>query len=337
MKTNTRFSDHRRFRRFAIGAMLVTAWLSTATAAALGADRQAPTKPPGSHGIETLAAESPTLRLRFDDGLLSLHASHRSLAEVVGAIQKATGIRLHYPLPLPGSITESFTALPITPALQRLFGPEAGLMFRYAAGDEAPGPLAVPEEVWVIGTIRARGAGGPVAAADENEMHAPAPVAAAEAPPDPAAAPAVTAEDPGLSPGLGDEEAIDGLLGMARDEDPEMRLQALATLSQGAEGTEADKAIVKLAIDAALTDRDARVRGQAIQVLASRGGAEAMWHLRQALRDPDPGVRILAIEKAGSGEQGKALLEEALSDQDESVRAVARARLESDGIEGRPL
>ncbi|MGH8607852.1 MAG: HEAT repeat domain-containing protein [Gammaproteobacteria bacterium] len=146
----------------------------------------------------------------------------------------------------------------------------------------------------------------------------------------------MTAEDQALLPGLGDEEAIEGLIGMARDEDPEMRLQALAMLSQGAQGSEADKASVQSAIDAALTDQDARVRGQAFQALASRGGAEAMWHLRQALRDPDPGVRILAIENAGSGEQGKALLEEALSDQDEVVRAVARARLEPDGIEGGP-
>ncbi|MGQ0593167.1 MAG: HEAT repeat domain-containing protein [Gammaproteobacteria bacterium] len=284
-----------------------------------------------------MTPESQTLRLRFNDGLLSLHASQQSYAEVLGAIQKETGIRLHYPLPLPGSITESFTTLPLKRALERLFGPEASLMFRYAVADEAPGPLTVPKEVWVIGTIRAGSSEIIAAGANETRTRPPAPIAAPGAPPNPPAAPEVTAEDPGVLPGLGDEEAIDDLLGMARDEDPEMRLQALATLSQGAEGSEADKAIVKSAIDAALTDRDARVRGQAIQVLASRGGAEAMWHLRQALRDPDPGVRVLAIENADSAEQGKALVEEALSDQDESVRAAARARLEPDGIEGGPL
>ncbi|MGH8531166.1 MAG: HEAT repeat domain-containing protein [Gammaproteobacteria bacterium] len=311
-------------RSIAIGAMLVTAWLSTATASA-------------NEATKSMTPESQTLRLRFNDGLLSLHANQHSYAEVLGAIQKETGILLHYSLPLSRSITESFTALPVKLALERLFGPEASFIFRYPVADEAPGPLAVPKEVWVIGTIRAIGAGGLAAAAQENETHAPAPVAAPEAPPDPAAAPAMTAEDQALLPGLGDEDAIDGLIGMARDEDPEMRLQALAMLSQGAQGSEADKAIVQSAIDAALTDQDAGVRGQAFQALASRGGAEGMWHLRQALRDPDPGVRILALENAGSGEQGKALLEEALSDEDESVRAVARARLEPDGIEGDPL
>ena len=317
--------------------MLVSAWLSMATAASLDADRQAPTKHPGSHGLASQAPESQTLRLRFDDGLLSLHANQRPFAEVLGAIQKETGIRLHYPLPLPGSITESFTAVPIKRALERLLGPEASLMFRYAVADEAPGPLAVPEEVWVIGTIRARDTGGFAAAAEESETRPGAPVAVPEAAPSPSPTPGETTEDQALLPGLGDEEAIDGLIGMARDEDPEMRLQALAALSQGTQGSEAGKAIVQSAIDAALTDKDARVRGQALQALASRGESEAMPHLRQTLRDPDPGVRILAIENAGEGEEGKALLEEALSDEDEAVRAVARARLEPDGIEGEPL
>jgi HEAT repeat protein len=133
-----------------------------------------------------------------------------------------------------------------------------------------------------------------------------------------------------MLPGLGDEETIDGLIGMTRDEDPEIRLQALATLSQGAEGSAVDKTTVQSALEAALSDRDAQVRGQALHALVNLVGADALPQLRQALRDPDPGVRILAIESAGSGEQGKALLEEALADKDESVRAVARSRLEPD-------
>ncbi|MGH8607851.1 MAG: hypothetical protein ACREX9_10670 [Gammaproteobacteria bacterium] len=153
-------------RPIAIGAMLVTAWLSTATALANGLESQA---------AKSMTPESQTLRLRFNDGLLSLHANQHSYAQVLGAIQKETGILLHYPLPLPSSITESFTALPVKLALERLFGPEASFIFRYAVADEAPGPLAVPKEVWVIGTIRARGAGGLAAAAQENETHAPAP------------------------------------------------------------------------------------------------------------------------------------------------------------------
>ncbi|MGH8533262.1 MAG: HEAT repeat domain-containing protein [Gammaproteobacteria bacterium] len=90
-------------------------------------------------------------------------------------------------------------------------------------------------------------------------------------------------------------------------------------------------------IEAGLSDKDARVRGQALQALANLVGTEAMPQLWQALRDPHAEVRIRAVENAGSVEQGKALLEEALSDENEVVRAMARARLEPDGIEGDPL
>jgi hypothetical protein len=67
--------ESRGWRSIAIGAMLVTAWVSTATAAALGADPQAPH--PGSHALESQAPASPTLRLHFADGLLSLDAKQR--------------------------------------------------------------------------------------------------------------------------------------------------------------------------------------------------------------------------------------------------------------------
>jgi hypothetical protein len=108
-------------RPIGIGAMLVTAWLSTATALANG---------PESQPIKSQTPKSQSLQLHFADGLLSLDAHQRSYAEVLGAFEKETGIRLHYPLPLPRSITESFTALPVKRALERLFGPEATFIFR---------------------------------------------------------------------------------------------------------------------------------------------------------------------------------------------------------------
>jgi hypothetical protein len=49
----------------------------------------------------------------------------------------------------------SFTALPVKQALERLFGPEASFMFRYSEG--RPGPLAVPQEVWVLGKVQGGG------------------------------------------------------------------------------------------------------------------------------------------------------------------------------------
>lgn len=114
-------------RPIAIGAMLVTAWLSTAPVLANG---------PESQAFKSQTPESLSLRLRFDDGLLSLHANQRPFAEVLGAIQKETGIRFHYTIPMAEVVTLSFKDVPVQEALKRLLGREAQLMFRFP-GDRA--------------------------------------------------------------------------------------------------------------------------------------------------------------------------------------------------------
>lgn len=84
---------------------------------------------------------------------------------------------------------------------------------------------------------------------------------------------------------------------------------------------------MQIALDAALSDKHPSVRGAAFQALASRGGPEAMGPLWQALDDPDLGVRILVVESVAPGKEGEALLEEAPSDADETVRLMAAERL----------
>jgi len=103
-----------------------------------------------------------------------------------------------------------------------------------------------------------------------------------------------------------------------------MRIQALSAL--GDRGA-ADDDTVRSTLEAALADRDASVRGQALQALAVLGGSEAMEHLRQSLRDSDPGVRIMAVERVEPRDEGIALLQEALADADETVRSLAASRL----------
>lgn len=96
---------------------------------------------------------------------------------------------------------------------------------------------------------------------------------------------------------------------------------AYGELELGADDT------VRSTFEAALADRDASVRGQALQALAIRGGSEAMEHLRQGLRDSDPGVRIMAVERVEPRDEGIALLQEALADADETVRSLAASWL----------
>jgi len=247
-------------RPIAIGAMLVTALLSTANAASLGADRQAPTKPPESHGLKSQTPESQTLRLRFDNGLLSLHVSQPSFAEVLGAIQKETGIRFHYTLPMAEAVTLSFNDVPVPDALKRLLGREAQLTFRFPQRPSTTSRTGVPEEVWILGKVSGASAeaGGPV------ENSAPSVVEGGIArtqSPAPADKP-----QPDVDPTSSEQPDSESLIEATKSEDPIQRLQALSTL---AESNQADQGAVHAVLQAALTDEDARVRVQAVRALVS--------------------------------------------------------------------
>jgi HEAT repeat protein len=97
----------------------------------------------------------------------------------------------------------------------------------------------------------------------------------------------------------------------------------------------ADEGTVLAVLREALADADLHVKGYAIQALADRGGAEATEALHQALRDPNPAVRLAVIERVIPRDQGLALLQEGLADEDARVRAEAAARLEAPVSEGR--
>ena len=77
------------------------------------------------------------------------------------------------------------------------------------------------------------------------------------------------------------------------------------------------------------------IKGYAIQALAERGDPEAMRSLRQALRDPDPSVRMMVVENVILKEEGLPLPQEALSDEDEAVRSAAAFWLEQASSERR--
>jgi hypothetical protein len=56
--------------------------------------------------------------------------------------------------------------------------------------------------------------------------------------------------------------------------------------------------------------------------------------LGQALHDPDTSIRQMAIESIASKEEGRALLQEALSNDDDTVRALAAFWLETTPADG---
>jgi HEAT repeat protein len=243
---------------------------------------------------------------------------------VLDEISKQSGIRFHYAIPLAGSVTVEFTDLPLKQALERLFGPEANFIFRYPQTADQADPRPVPAEVWILGKVSGAGADASRSAA-ELKSSASGSDAAARKLADQDDSSSVETADSQAEP-----EDIDTLLETTKAEDPTLRMQALSAL---AASDNADEAIVRSALDAALADADAGVRGQAVQALASRGGSEAIALLRQALGDADPSVRLMAVDSVVPQEQGIALLQEALSDVNETVRYRAASKLKEGSVE----
>ena len=112
----------------------------------------------------------------------------------------------------------------------------------------------------------------------------------------------------------------------------ETRLQALQHLYHT---DQADEATVLTALSQALTDDDVTVKRYAIQALANWGGTDAVGSLHQTFRDPDPAIRLLILEQVAGRDEGRFLVQEALTDPDEAVRALAASILEQAGAEER--
>ncbi|MGH8469194.1 MAG: HEAT repeat domain-containing protein [Gammaproteobacteria bacterium] len=220
-----------------------------------------------------------TVSVSFRDGLLSVEAKAGTWRQLLNQITERTGIRFHHYLPFAGSVTVSFANLPVRQAIERLFGPEADFVFRYDG--TAYSSSSLPKEVWVLGKVQGGGAWGQQSApannagVDSNQAH----VGTGRA--DKLAA----AAEPPM-----DKASIDHFVAMSRDEDPQMRRQAIAALMDSGTGDEAGA--VTAVLDAALTDEDAGVRAHGVQALAMRGGPDVIGHLWRALHDPSAEVRI---------------------------------------------
>ena len=129
--------------------------------------------------------------------------------------------------------------------------------------------------------------------------------------------------------------AVALLVEAAQNDQSVVRLQALQLLHHGGV---ADDATVLSTLGDALTDADIAVKRYAIEALAERGGPEALGSLRYALRDPDPSIRQMVIERVIQSvppDQSLPILREGLADEDATVRSFSAAWLTPAIPEGR--
>jgi hypothetical protein len=118
----------------------------------------------------------------------------------------------------------------------------------------------------------------------------------------------------------------------AKSEQAATRQQALQLLAQS---RQEDEATTLAGFREALADEVVNVKEQAIQAVTTEGGADALESLRQAFRAADRPLKVMLLETVTQQEGGLALLQEAMGDADEVVRAFAAFYLKQAAPEGR--
>lgn len=241
---------------------------------------------------------------------LQLQVRQLPLARVLSTIAAKTGVPIHHSVLPEGLVTATCVGPTLKSVMECLLARKADLIVRYQkpsvqsqSGSSAGEPAA---EMWVLGSRffdAASCAGTDSAHQTFNN------------------APLKTAED--QASGIETEpDRTDELLKQAKSDDANVRADAISALmSAGREGD----ANVKWVLEEALNDQNARVRAQAISSLAQREGPGAAAALQEALHDGDAGVRLMAVDGAGNN---TALLQQAINDEDENVRQLARLKLE---------
>jgi hypothetical protein len=225
------------------------------------------------------------------------------LAQVLDSIASKTGVRINYSVLPEGLVTATCVGSTVKQVMECLLLRKADLVFRYSRQASKADPKGQPEEAWVLGAKFGTGRANPVFCSSTGTRQQILPTVAKT----------ISEQGP---------DQTDELVKMASSKIPAERAEAIGRLMAG--GREGD-ATVKETLEAALSDADARVRVQAISSLAHREGAGASTALHEALHDSDSSVRLTAVDNAGND---AALLQQALTDSDATVRQLAGIRLE---------
>jgi len=299
---------------------------------------------------ESQAAKSQ-LVISLRGNLLSVKVHNAPWEAVLKEIERQTGISIDVKGPLTGTLTGEFQSLPIERGLRQLFR-HVDVFFFYAT-ETREGITAEPlVRVWLCpkeGSVAEAGQGLPSFSAtaeakqalqpmmgEDQEARLAALVNLAQQGDEEALRKALSDWDQNvreraleLLAELDREATMALLLDMTKSPDAETRLQALSLLD---ETGFADEATVLPILGAALADE--ALRPHAVEALAGRGDPDAMIYLRQAMRDPDPHIRMMVIDSIAPEGQGLQWLREATSDADRQVRVLAASRLEQIVLQG---
>jgi hypothetical protein len=249
------------------------------------------------------AREEGTVKLEIARSGISLEVRATRLARVLDELSGRLGTPIRYANAPEQPVTMTCRGHNLDNVLRCLLGADADLVFQYA-GAGKPGVARRVVDVKVLAStfmnMPPLGSGSPAAAS------VPAPVG----------------KNAGKS-----VDSLDTLLAMTRSDDPEQRAMALEKIRR-VEGV--DDATLKAAYQSAMNDTDGDVRAEAISGLALLDEEGSFGLLTSAMADEHPSVRLAALDSMEVNPESRPYYEQALTDADESVRALAALRL---GIE----
>ena len=277
--------------------------------------------------------EPPSLMIQFQHGYLRVKLHNAPWEQVLYEIERQTGVAVQVKGKLAGTVNQAFDALPLDQGLRLLFH-NINLMMFYARKD---GTETRINHVWLVpnpaDTPQTKVLTSPADIAHELDERFTALQTFAtqgdleklqQALFDPDQEVQTMALD--LLQEWGSQEAVEALLNVTTSDQPAIRVRALTLLHETDLGQDE---VVLSALAQALMDPDVTVKAYALHALTERGGAEAVDAMGQALHDPDTSIRQMAIERIAASKEGRPLLNEALSNDDDTVRTLAAFWLEA--------
>jgi HEAT repeats len=316
-------------------------------------------------------ASRPAIELRGD--LLSVRLRNVPWEAVLKELHRQTGITVHVEGQIAGTLTEEFEDWPLEKGLRALFR-NVNSVFFYTAGKDASAAMLTrlwlfPKERMTAAMKQRHHAVLGPAAVQQDDHGSPREIELTLAHEGEASLEGESVAEPyqegqleaaGVSAQAGNEAALEQAVAPSdqstpakalelsaerglpettavpanaiESEEPARRLQVLELLHQN---TQADENMVVSGLSQALNDEDVAVKGYAIQALGERGEPSALESLRQAFRNPDSSIRMMILASVVHSDQGRPLLEEALMDNDPTVRSFAAFWLEQAVAEGR--
>ena len=282
---------------------------------------QASAAPPQS--LPPVTVPEP-MKVDYSHGLLSVNAEKVPLSQVLQAISQRTGLQIHGLQEAGQAVSVHFSEIPMSEGVQNLLGDANYVLL---------GDLASAKDVHQARVVLLSATTG--ADIDMGDERQPPASAVTEAQRNAWRA-QLMSKDPAEQDAafrqisrLGPKEAYDALKDVLDNGDGVARLRALQLMDQD---TQIDRAEVMSVLSAALDDHDTALRDYAIQALGRETSAESLNLLHQQLDSGDVNARMNVVQALSQRPDARALLQQAASDPDPAISALANELLHSGDV-----